>query len=295
MDLNGLRIFLAVAEHGSVSRAAEALNYVQSNITARLRKLEDELGNELFYRKSRGMGLTPAGENLLGCARKMLLLAEEARSVVAGTNTLNGKLNIGSMETTAAIRLPGFLAAFHERYPEIEVTLQTGTTGELRQLVLDYRLEGAFVGGAFDHPEIDQQEIFREEMVLVTRKGYTGLGDPRIRALIGFRQGCSYQQQLDDWLAELGRPPLKVMQFGSLEAILGCVKAGMGVTFMPRAVMDHERYGQYLAVHAVPEHFATIPTMFVRRRDMPPSANLQAFLALLARPEETAAAVREAS
>lgn len=295
MDLNGLRIFLAVAEHGSVSRAAEALNYVQSNITARLRKLEDELDNELFYRKSRGMGLTPAGENLLGYARKMLLLAEEARSVVGGTNTLNGKLTIGSMETTAAIRLPDHLAAFHERCLEVEVTLQTGTTGELRQLVLDYRLEGAFVGGAFDHPDIVQEEIFREEMVLVTRKGYTGLGDPRIRALIGFRQGCSYQKQLDDWIAELGRPPLKVMQFGSLEAILGCVKAGMGVTFMPRAVMEHQQYGRHLAVHPVPEHFATIPTMFVRRRDMAPSANLNAFLALVTQGTQAAGSVRVAS
>jgi DNA-binding transcriptional LysR family regulator len=139
-------------------------------------------------------------------------------------------------------------------------------------------LEGAFVGGAFDHPVIVQEEIFREEMVLVTKKGYSGLSDSRVRALIGFRQGCSYQSQLDDWLAELGRSPLKVMQFGSLEAILGCVMAGMGVTFMPKAVMDHERYGRALVIHPVPEHFAIIPTMFVRRRDMTPSANLQAFL-----------------
>lgn len=281
MDLNGLRIFLAVAEQGSVSRAAQTLNYVQSNITARLRKLEEDLGSELFYRKSRGMGLTPAGEKLLGYARKMLLLAEEARNVVTSPETLQGRLTLGSMETTAAIRLPPFLAVFHERYPQVEMTLQTGTTGELRQLVLDYKLEGAFVGGAFEHPDIEQQEVFREEMVLVTKKGYAGLSDPRVKALIGFRQGCSYQKQLDDWLAELGRPALKVMQFGSLEAILGCVQAGMGVTFMPKAVMDHERYGKDLAVHEVPEHFATIPTMFIRRRDMAASANLQRFLELI--------------
>lgn len=278
MDLNELRIFLAVAEQGSVSRAAQTLNYVQSNITARLRKLEDDLGGDLFYRKSRGMGLTPAGENLLGYARKMLLLAEEARSVVAGPDHLHGKITIGSMETTAAVHLPTCLAAFHERYPDIEITLHTGTTGELRQMVLDYKLEGAFVGGAFDSADIVQEEIFREKMVLVTKKGYAGLSDPRVRALIGFRQGCSYQKQLGDWLAELGRPPLKIMQFGSLEAILGCVMAGMGVTLMPRAVMEHERYSRKLAVHPVPEHFATIPTMFIRRRDMPPSANLKAFI-----------------
>jgi LysR family transcriptional regulator, cell division regulator len=280
MDLNGLRIFLAVAELGSVSRAAQSLNYVQSNITARLRKLEDDLGSELVCRQGRGIRLTAAGENLVGYARKMLLLAEEARSVVAGPDVLHGRLTIGSMETTAAIRLPPFLADFHERYPDVEMILHTGTTGELRQMVLDYKLEGALVGGAFEHPDIVQEEIFREEMVLVTRKGYSGLRDQRVRALIGFRQGCSYQKQLDEWVAEMGRPPLKVMQFGSLEAILGCVLAGMGVTFMPKAVMANERYGRELAIHEVPEHFATIPTMFIRRRDMSPSANLKTFLAI---------------
>lgn len=278
MELKALRFFLAVAETGSVSRAAEALNCVQSNVTARLRGLEDELGNELFYRKSRGMGLTPAGENLLGYARKLLHLAEEARSAVECTGEPQGSLTIGSMETTAAIRLPHFLVEYNRRYPQVEITLQTGTTGKLRQLVLDYQLEGAFIGGAFDHPDIVQQQVFREEMVLITRADYTGLDDPRIRALIGFHQGCSYQEQLDAWLAELGRPPLKVMQFGTLEAILGCVQAGMGVSLLPRAVMEHERYGRDLAVHSVPANFAEIPTMFVRRKDMTPSVNLQAFL-----------------
>lgn len=281
MDLNGLRIFLAVAELGSVSRAAQSLNYVQSNITARLRKLEGDLGSTLVCRQGRGIRLTAAGENLVGYARKMLLLAEEARSVVAGPDVLHGRLAIGSMETTAAVRLPPSLADFHESYPDVEMILHTGTTGELRQMVLDYKLEGAFVGGAFEHPDIVQEEIFREEMVLVTRKGYSGLSDQRVRALIGFRQGCSYQKQLDDWVAEMGRPPLKIMQFGSLEAILGCVQAGMGVTFMPKAVMANERYGRELVVHEVPEHFATIPTMFIHRRDVSPSANMRAFLGLV--------------
>lgn len=281
LDINGLRIFLAVAENGSVSRAAEALNYVQSNVTARLRNLEDDLGSQLFYRKSRGMGLTPAGEKLLAYARRILLLTEEVRSAVGTSDEPNGKLTIGSIETAAAFRLPPYLTDYHDRYPEVEITLQTGTTGELRQMILDYKLEGAFVGGAFNHPGIVQEEIFCEEMVLVTRKGYAGLGDPRVSAMISFREGCSYQQQLDDWLAELERPPLKNMQFGSLEAILGCVSAGLGATFMPKTVMAHERYNKGLEFHTVPERFSRISTMFVRRSDMPPSINLNCLLEMV--------------
>lgn len=281
MELNSLRIFLMVAEKGSVSRAAEKLNYVQSNVTARIKHLEEELGQQLFYRKSRGMLLTPTGENLALYARKIIHLTEEARNSIDANDTLKGQINLGSMETTAAIRLPRHLANFHNRYPQVEINLFTGTTAELRQKVLDYKLEGAFIGGRLDHSDIVQKEIFQEEMVLVTQQGMSGIDDTRIRALIGFKAGCSYQAQLDNWLAHLGRPALKVMQFGSLEAIIGCVQAGMGVTLLPRSVMQHYRYEKGLKIHAVPEDFAHITTMFIHRKDMPPSKNLSAFLELI--------------
>lgn len=281
MDLNALRIFLAVAENGSVSKAAEKLNYVQSNVTARIKNLEEDLDQQLFYRKSRGMLPTPAGENLIRYARKIIHLTEEAKNSIDENGSLNGQLNFGSMETTAAIRLPKPLAKFHHKYPQVEINLHTGTTAELRQMVLDYKLEGAFIGGPFNHPDIVQKEIFREEMVLVTQDGLSGIDDPEIKALIGFKAGCSYQEQLDSWLTDSGRPALKVMQFGSLEAILGCVHAGMGISLLPRSVMEHKRYAKGLTIHDVPDDFAHIATMFVHRKDMPPSRNLSAFLNLM--------------
>jgi LysR family transcriptional regulator, cell division regulator len=278
MDLNSLRIFLAVADEGSVSRAAEKLHYVQSNITARLRALEAELGADLFYRKPRGMSLTPRGDKLLAYARKMLHLATEAKNAMSDSEEPQGALTLGSMETTAAIRLPQLLADFHQRFPQVDITLRTGTSGELRQQVLDYRLDGAFVGGAVDHPELVQEEIFQEEMVLVSKTGCSSLDDADVRALLGFRKGCSYQAKLEEWLRELGKPAVKIMEFGSLEAILGCVAAGMGVTLMPKAVIRSGKYAPNLQIHPVPERFARIPTMFIRRRDMTPSAPLDAFL-----------------
>lgn len=79
-------------------------------------------------------------------------------------------------------------------------------------------------------------------------------------------------------MAELGRLPLRNMHFGSLEAIIGCVSAGLGATFMPKAVVDHERYGEDVTTHPVPERFSKISTLFIRRRDMAPSTNLKIFL-----------------
>ena len=281
MDLNALRIFLTVAEIGSVSKAAEKLHYVQSNVTARIKKLEDDLNQQLFYRKSRGMLLTPAGKNLIGYARKIIHLTEEAKTSIDENGRLSGQIHFGAMETTAAIRLPLPLAKFHHHFPQIEINLHTGTTAELRQMVLEYKLEGAFVGGPFIHTDIVQKEIFREEMVLVTKEEMSGINDPEIKALIGFKAGCSYQAQLDNWLAQSGQPELKVMQFGSLEAILGCVHAGMGITLLPKSTMENERYAKGLKMHDVPEDFAHITTMFIHRKDIPPSKNLSAFLNLI--------------
>ncbi|MCD4689529.1 MAG: LysR family transcriptional regulator, partial [Desulfuromonadaceae bacterium] len=85
MDLGALRIFLAVAEEGSISRAAERLHYVQSNVTTRIRRLEENLGTSLFIRTGRGMVLTSAGQNLLGYARQILRTVEQARLAVTGT------------------------------------------------------------------------------------------------------------------------------------------------------------------------------------------------------------------
>src|SRR5919205_2697100 len=103
MDAADLRVFEAVARLGGMSRAAEELHTVQSNVTARIRLLEEELGTALFSRHSRGVVLTAAGQRLLPYAVRVRTLLEEARRAVADDGTPRGPLTIGSLETTAAL------------------------------------------------------------------------------------------------------------------------------------------------------------------------------------------------
>jgi DNA-binding transcriptional LysR family regulator len=116
-----LKIFSTVAKEGSITKAAQQLDYVQSNVTSRIHQLETELGTSLFYRHSRGVSLTSAGEILLQYANKVLHLCAEAEKAVRDNATPHGPLRIGSMETTAAIRLPAVLAAYHRLYPEVHL------------------------------------------------------------------------------------------------------------------------------------------------------------------------------
>src|SRR5689334_1014264 len=147
MDASDLRVFEAVARLGGMNRAAAELNTVQSNVTARIRALEDELGTPLFHRHARGVALTDAGRRLQPYAAQVRAALQDARRAVADAGTPSGPLTIGSLETTAALRLSPVLAQYARAYPDVDLIIRTGTTCELVQLVLDAQLEGAFVCG----------------------------------------------------------------------------------------------------------------------------------------------------
>jgi DNA-binding transcriptional LysR family regulator len=137
-------------------------------------------------------------------------------------------LEVGTLETTAALRLPSVLASFTKACPNGRPVVTTGTTCSLIEDVVECRLEGAFVAGPVDHPDL-QQSVFREELVLVTPRSIRGFEDlTSINELktIVFRVGCSNRKWLDNLLNKAGILVAQPLEFGSLEAILGCVAAG---------------------------------------------------------------------
>ena len=154
MELSDLVTFSTVARLGGITRAADELNTVQSNVTQRVKALEAEIGTALFERHSRGMTLTGAGRRLLPYAQRMAALSREAVLAARDDGEPKGPLSIGSMETTAAVRLPSLLAEFHKRFPAVRLTLRTATTADLVAAVLDGTLDGAFVAGPIDHAEL---------------------------------------------------------------------------------------------------------------------------------------------
>lgn len=286
MDAGDLRVFEAVARLGAMNRAAEELHTVQSNVTARIRQIEAELGTALFERHSRGVVPTAAGRRLLPYAERVRQLLAEARRAVTDDGEPAGTLAIGSLETTAGLRLPPLLAGYAASYPAVDLSLVTGTTAALVKEVLDHRLEGAFVCGPVEHDELLEERIFREELVAVTSPRIASLDQlfgARDLKIIVFRIGCSYRQRLEAILAERGLVVSRSLEFGTIEGILGCVAAGIGVSLWPRAVVAEAAREGRIALHPLPPAQAQVDTVFVRRRDGFASSALKAFLAL-ARP-----------
>src|SRR5262245_5844762 len=130
MDLSDLNIFRAVVRAGGITRAAEKLHRVQSNVTTRVRQLEQELGVELFIREGKKLHLSPAGKLLLDYAEKLLDLAGEAREAVHDAKP-RGLFRLGAMESTAAVRLPALLNAYHHRHPQVALELHTDSSHKL--------------------------------------------------------------------------------------------------------------------------------------------------------------------
>lgn len=289
IEIGALRAFKAVADIGSVTAAAKRLSYVQSNVTARVRRLEAIVGAPLFHRQRRGMVLTPAGETLLVYANRVLGLVDEACQAVAETVGEGAALRIGSLESTAAVRLPSVLAALHRQHPTLQIFVATGPTDPLLQDVLACRLDGAFVGAKIDHPDIAVVPVFAEELgVIVARRAppATRAGSP---ALVVFRQGCPYRAQAERWLRGKGLIPYRMMELGTLDGILGCVAAGMGIAVLPRSVIDRPHYREALSFDPLPPSLGRIRTLFIRRRDAPVLMGMRWFLEAL-----TSKALRQA-
>lgn len=271
MDLSALRIFKAVAEEGGVTQAAARLHRVQSNVSARLTQLEESLGVALFHRSGRRLLITAEGSRLLEYADRLLALAGEAEAAMRGDHRPSGKLRIGAMETTAAARLPLVLAAFHQAHPQVDLLLDTGPTDYLLQGVLQHRLDVALVAAPVTRPELQQVEVFEEELVLLTDCAHGPVASPRDverKALLVFRAGCSYRRRLEAWFAEAGVATTRVSEFGTFEAIIGCVAAGMGVALMPREVLKQRQLAKSIQVHPLPPAVARVKTVLVWRRDV---------------------------
>ena len=148
IDLDSLEIFRTVVSEGGVIRAAGKLNRVQSNVTTRIRQLEERLGHKLFLRQGRSLALAPAGRKLLPYADRLLRLAEEAEGELR-SEVPAGTFRLGSLESTAGSRLPPVLSRYHKLYPGVVVELVSGTTGALLKRLEAFEVEAAFVSQPF--------------------------------------------------------------------------------------------------------------------------------------------------
>ena len=277
--LGDLLIFQTVLQEGGITAAARRLNRVQSNITTRLRQLEEDLGVPLFHREGKRLHATPAARILQDYAKQLLALAAEARHAVS-SEIPNGTLRLGAMESTAAVRLPPLLAAFHQRYPLVQLELRTGATTHLITEVLNGTLDAALVCGPVEDTRLHSQLFCRETLQLISALGRPAPRDSGPHTLLAFNSGCAYRQRLERWLQDSDCLVDRIIELGSYHAMISCVASGMGLALVPQALLASIPASQSVTCHTLPDSIANADTLFICRESQS-SAAIKAFSALI--------------
>ncbi|WP_030547823.1 LysR family transcriptional regulator [Streptomyces albus] len=256
MELRQLAYFVAVAEERNFTRAAERLHVAQPGVSAQIRRLERELGQELFDRSGRSVRLTEAGAAVLPHARTALAAAAGTRIAVEElTGLLRGRVAIGSV-TAHKVDLPGLLADFHRDHPAVEITLSEETTDELVDGLRTGRLDAAVISVGDTVPDgleslvVDDQPIVAavaRDHELAAHPGVP-LDSLRGRALISLPSGTGLRARLDEACAGAGFTPRIAFEAGDPGVLAELAARGLGVAILPAVVAA-----------ARPERLAALP------------------------------------
>ncbi len=281
MDLSDLTIFSAVVREGSVTRAAERLHRVQSNVTTRIRQLEEDLRVALFVREGKRLHLAPAGQVLLDYADRLIALAAEARGAVQDARP-RGTFRLGAMESTAAVRLPGLLSEYHRRHPEVILELRTGNPQVLGSAILAGDLDAALVAEPIADVPFEKAFAFDEELVIVAPARHPPIGKKSDLppTIIVFEHGCPHRKRLEDWYESRHEMPERTIEIASYHAMLGCVVAGMGISLIPKSVLTTFPERRRLSVHRLAKAENCAQTVLIWRRGTN-SANARALEEIL--------------
>ncbi|MEB3790605.1 LysR family transcriptional regulator [Acinetobacter sp. IK40] len=254
MQIKSLEIFMRVVKLGSFSEAAKALHTVQSNVTSHIKKLETELKVELLHRQN-PVQPTRAGMQLYGYAEKMLHLQKELLDTFAHHQlAANFPLEIGSMETTAAVRLPALFRNLQESTPDFPFALSTAPSRELIDLVKASKLDCAFVANHAPIEGMFNFHVWTEKLVLISsKKAPPQLSKEYLlqKKFIAFKQGCSYRKAIDLFLSSWHLPAVNIIEMGSLDGIVSCVSLDVGLAILPISYVQQSHFAQRVHIHAI--------------------------------------------
>ncbi|WCN38469.1 LysR family transcriptional regulator [Aneurinibacillus uraniidurans] len=248
MELRQLHTFKTVVETKGFTRAAAALSYAQSSVTAQIQALEDELGVKLFDRLGKKIMLTTAGEQLLPYAIQMLDLHETALRAFTSHTVPSGTLTIGAPESLAAFRLPAIIRAYTQMYPDVKITLRPGVCWELRNLARSGELDIVFLL----EPEVREldlhiETLVHEPMTVVAPPDHILAARDSVQTenfhghtFLHTEPGCSYRTLFEQQLRSCGITPDTSLEFWSIEAIKNCVLSGLGLAFLPLITVQQE-------------------------------------------------------
>ena len=232
LDLDQLRTFVAIAESGSFTKAADAVFKTQSAVSMQMRRLEERLGKPIFERDGRASKLTEEGERLLGYARRMMRLSDETMAAFSDTE-LSGSVRLGTPDDYADRFLPEVLARFARSNPLVEVSVVCEPSLTLQELARTGDIDLAIVTNCGE----GNTEVVREEPLLWVTSAAHGVEDREVLPLALSRPPCMWRSAALDALTSLGRKYRVLYTSGNSTAIAAAVQAGLAVTVVAESAL----------------------------------------------------------
>ncbi len=283
MNTNDLNLFEAVAHHGSFTKAAEAMFTVQSNVTTRIKNLEEEFGAQLFTRTNRKVELTAEGEILIKYSKQLNHLLEEARRSICKTDVVKGQVKIGFLETMMTLSGPELVNELAVKFPFVDLDFRSAMRATLISDVLNYKLDAAFVPAPLDIPELEQIKIKDEQVVVVAHADCGSIDEllkrNPLKAIV-FDQGCVFRARLDSWLVSKGISQYHKTVMNSIEGVVNFIESGIGFSFLPADIISTFYSNRKIKTFSLPKELGLMTTILIYRKDVPSSPALKAFISL---------------
>ncbi|MEW6208518.1 MAG: selenium metabolism-associated LysR family transcriptional regulator [Acidobacteriota bacterium] len=256
MDIQDLRVFLAVAKHLNFTRAGEEVHLSQPSVSVRIKRLEDGLGVKLFEQLGRKIALTEAGLLLRPYALRVMAALDDARHAIDELQGLErGSLRIGASTTPGMYLLPGIVSEFKSHHPGIEIQMAIKNTREVEESILKNEFDLGFVGGHLISGEVEVIPWFTDEIVLITPPDHPLAKRRKVRFnnlagefFILRESGSATRSAIERSLRDANLRVESVVELGNPEAVKQAVRNGLGIALISRFAVETELKAQMLRV-----------------------------------------------
>ena len=294
MELKNLESFIQVAELGSFTKAAKRLGYTQSTVSFQIRQLEGELGVPLFERIHHTVKLTAKGRSVQRLAHEMLQAAEDMKRTAGESRCLKGTIRAAMAASLCTQLFCHDFTSFRQRYPDISLTVTTGTTEEMFRMLnqnevdLVYTLDNHIYDRNYvtaSEEEVSVHFVASSESPLAVRKQVSAdelISCPAILT----EKNVSYRKILDEYLASHSLELLPYLEIGDTSLICSMVEAGMGISFLPDFVTEASVRAGRMIRFSVPEISVCIWKQMLYHREKWVSPEMQAVMEYLQRTEK---------
>jgi len=265
MESSLLRIFVAVAEKNSITLAAKRLKVTQTNVSLRIKHLEESLGYSLFFRVPKGMILSKEGKILLPYAQEVIKKLQITQNVMKNIHTENS-LIVASTFSNARMRLLPFVKQISKDFPALKMELITDNTQPITQLLLEYQVDIAFVNHKPEHQDLMLLNTFENELLFIEplNKKEDAL---ETTTIIAHEKSCAFFNGMKKYYKHLGIQDYEVLEIADSELMLAYVELGLGSTLLPRLIVEKFNYLEKIKSTVIPSSILDIPTCLVCRKD----------------------------